>query len=388
MSTTTIRSDFDRLALSDLRERTSEKWRHYPGDVLPAFVAETDFALAPGVRAALHDAVDRGDTGYVHLGDIADVFARFADSWFGWTVDPARVVVVPDVLMGVAEVLRVFTRPGDRVVINTPAYPPFWPVVREYGLDIVEAPLRLTDARYELDVDALETAFSSGARAFLFCNPHNPTGRVFTRDEVSAIARLASRYDVAVVADEIHGFLTLPGATHTPFVSVPDAARLCSATVTSPSKAFNLPGLKCAFAVAGSDDARERFAMLPAELHARAGIFGLIASRAALTDGADWLRALHAHLDAQRALVGELLSERIPQIAYRRPEATYLAWLDCRELALGRAPADTFLERGHVALASGINFGREGEGFVRLNFGTTREMLIEIVDRMTRALRA
>lgn len=385
---TTIRSDFDRLTLPELRQRTSEKWRRYPADILPTFVAETDFALAPAIRDALHGAVDRGDTGYVHEGrDLGEAFARFAAAWFNWNVDVAQVRVAPDVLIGIAEVLRVFTRPGDRVVFNTPAYPPFWPVVREYGLEVVEAPLARRGAHYELDLDALESAFRSGARAFLLCNPHNPTGRVFSREELVAVAGLADRYGVAVVADEIHGLLTLPGATHTPYVSVPEATGGLSATVTSPSKAFNLPGLKCALAVAGSTSAQQRFAALPAELHARAGIFGVIASIAAFNEGADWLRALQAHLDANRALLRELLGARIPEIRYGEPEATYLAWLDCSALGLGPDPSVRFLERGDVALAPGLNFGKEGSGFVRLNFGTTREILVETVERMARAIR-
>ena len=385
-SVTTIRSDFDSLTLDDLRTRTSEKWRRFSPDVLPTFVAETDFPLAPAIRDALHAAVDRGDTGYVHFEGVPEAFARFAAAWSGWRVDPTRVAIMADVLMGVAEVLRVFTKPGDRVVINTPAYPPFWPFIREYGLEVVEAPLARRGARYELDLARLEAAFASGAHAFLLCNPHNPTGRVFSRDDLVAIAQLAERHGVAVVSDEIHGLLTLPGATHTPFVSLPEAAHGLSASVTSPSKAFNLPGLKCAFAVAGSDAAAERFKSLPPEIWARAGNFGVIASLAAFSGGSEWLRGLVAHLDGNRALLHQLLKERLPAITYGPPEATYLAWLDCNALGFGPDPAAAFLERGQVALAPGTNFGKEGSGFVRLNFGTTRAILVETVERMARAI--
>ena len=382
-----LRADLDSLTLDDLRKRTSEKWRKYPSDILPSFVAETDFPLAPAIHDALHAAVDRGDTGYVHAdGRLAEAFAGFAASWFKWRVDPARVAIVPDVLIGNAEVLRVFTRPGDRVVIDTPAYPPFWPVIREYGLEVVEVPLARSGTRYDLDLAGLERAFASGARAYLFCNPHNPTGRVFSRDTLVAVARLAERHGVAVVADEIHGLLTLPGATHTPFISLPEATRGLTATITSPSKAFNLPGLKCALAVAGSDAALARFRALPEEIAARAGIFGVMASIAAFTDGAEWLRGLIAHLGANRALLGRLLAERLPRIAWDQPEATYLAWLDCRGLGLGPDPATAFRERGDVAVTPGQNFGRVGTGFVRVNFGTTRAILIETVERMARAL--
>jgi cystathionine beta-lyase len=370
------------LTLADLRKRRSEKWRLYPSDVLPAFVAEMDFALAEPIEHALLDAVELGDTGYANATGVAEAFVVFARTLFDWSPDPRRVVLVPDVLIGVAEMLRVLTRPGARVVINTPAYPPFWPVVREYGRDIVEVPLARTPNGWDLDLARLEDAFASGAAAYLLCNPHNPTGLVFTRRQLESVAELANRYDVAVVADEIHGPLTLPGAVHTPFVSLGEDAARCAVTVTSPSKAFNLPGLKCAVAVAGSDEVQKRFAELPADLHARAGNFGVIASIAAFTHGVPWLRELLAHLDRNRDLLKELLATHLPGIGYQPPEASYLAWLDCNALGLGDDPAAILLERGRVALSRGLNFGREGAGFVRLNFGTSVELLEDIVSRM------
>ena len=175
---------FDTVRLADLRRRRSEKWRMYPDDVLPAFVAETDFPLAEPIRDALLDAVRIGDTGYASAGGLAEAFVVFAKEWFDWSPDPRRVVLVPDVLVGVAEMLRVLTEPGDRVVINTPAYPPFWPVVREYGREIVEVPLLRGREGWDLDLGGLEEAFARGAKAYLLCNPHNPTGRVFTRQSL------------------------------------------------------------------------------------------------------------------------------------------------------------------------------------------------------------
>ena len=273
----------------------------YPDDVLPAFVAETDFALAEPIRDALLDAVRIGDTGYASAGGLAEAFVVFAKEWFDWSPDPRRVVLVPDVLVGVAEMLRVLTEPGDRVVINTPAYPPFWPVVREYGREIVEVPLLRGPEGWELDLGGLEEAFARGAKAYLLCNPHNPTGRVFTREQLQTIAELANRYDVAIVADEIHAPLTLPGASHTPFVSLDEVATQHAVTVTSASKAWNLPGLKCAVAVAGSESVRSRFTALPHDLHARAGNLGVIASIAAFTQGAP-----RSSCNLVRAPAGEL----------------------------------------------------------------------------------
>ena len=374
------------LTLADLRTRQSDKWRTHPADVLPAFVAEMDFALAAPIRDALLEAVRIGDTGYANPGGIAEAFAGFAHAIFDWSCDPARVVVVPDVLVGAAEMLRVLTRPGDRIVINTPAYPPFWPIIREYGREVVEVPLARAGDLWDLDLGRLEAAFATGAAAYLLCNPHNPTGRVFTRAQLMDIARLAERYGVAVVADEIHAPMTLPGATHTPFVSLGDAVAETAVTVTSASKAFNLPGLKCAIVIAGSETVRARFAALPDDLHARAGNLGVIASIAAFREGVPWLRDLVARLDRNRRLLADLLRQRLPTVRYEPPEASYLAWLDCSALGLGADPAAIFLERGRVAVSRGLNFGTEGAGFVRLNIGTSEELIAEAVDRMARSI--
>jgi cysteine-S-conjugate beta-lyase len=374
------------VRLADLRRRRSEKWRIYPDDVLPAFVAETDFDLAPPIRDALLEAIRIGDTGYANAGGLAEAFATFANEWFGWSPEPRRVVLVPDVLIGVAEMLRVLTEPGDGVVINTPAYPPFWRVIREYGLQVVEVPLSRGPKGWDLEFDGLEAAFARGAKAYLVCNPHNPTGRVFSRAQLQTIADLADRYGVAIVADEIHAPLTLPGATHTPFVALGDSAASLAATVISPSKAWNLPGLKCAVAVAGSDAVASRFSDLPHDLHARAGNLGVIASIAAFTQGGPWLRALLGHLDRNRRLLAALLEKNLPGVRYVPPQASYLAWLDCTELELGPEPAAFFLERGRVALSRGLDFGAEGAGFVRLNMGTSAQLMTEAVNKMRSAL--
>jgi cystathionine beta-lyase len=378
-------ADRNELSFTQLRARTSEKWRTYPPDVLPAFVAEMDFALAEPIERALHQAVDRGDTGYPRPDGLAEAFAGFSRDWYGWAPQPDRCVLVPDVLIGVAEILRILTEPGDRVVLDTPAYPPFWPVLREYGREIVEVPLARLDGRYDIDLDALETAFAAGARAYLLCNPQNPTGRSCERGQLEAICRLAARYQVTVVADEIHAPITLAGSVHTPFVSVAEGILERAVTVTSPSKAFNLPGLKCAIAVAGSDLVRERFSRLPPELYARAGNFGVLASIVAFKEGAPWLRGLLVHLDGNRKFLQHALAQALPDIVYVPQQASYLAWLDCSGLGLGPEPWQTFLDRGRVALSRGLNFGSQGAGFVRLNMGTSRKLLEEIVARMLRA---
>jgi len=365
--------------LDVLRRRRSSKWVEHPPDVLPAFVAEMDVALAEPVRDALVEAIELGDLGYTEPGRVFESFAAFAERRLGWSPEPARMRLVPDVMAAIVEVLRVLTAPGDGVVITSPVYPPFFDGITEAQRRVVEVPL----AAGELDLDGLDAAFAAGARALLLCSPHNPTGRVLDRWRLEDVAALAARRDVLVIADEIHAPLTLPGAVHTSFAALGDSR---SVVVTSASKAFNLPGLKCAIAVAGSDAVARELDRLPAELRYRAGLLGVIASEAAFEHGDAWLDELLAALDANRGRLAALLAQHLPAIGYRPPDASYLAWLDCRELGLGDDPAAAFLARGRVALEPGLRFGAPGRGFARLNFGTSEALLSEAVRRMAAAL--
>jgi cysteine-S-conjugate beta-lyase len=365
---------FDELSLEELRTRRSAKWLRYPPDVLPAWVAEMDFPLAPAVRATLLAAVDRDDVGYAMAASLPETFAGFAQSRWGWKADQARMRLVADIMSGVAEILRALTKPGDRVVVNPPVYPPFFSTVREVGRDVVEAPL----AGGRLDVDRLERAFASGAAAYLLCNPHNPTGTVFTRDELITVAELAAVHGVLVVSDEVHAPMTLPGATHTPYLTVTEHG----IALVSASKAWNTAGLKAALAVVEATD----LAPIPAHISYHAGHLGVLTSITAYSEGGDWLDALVGHLDVQRARLGELLEAELPEVGYEPPEAGYLAWLDCRALGLGDDPSAVFLERGRVALSPGPTFGTEGNGFARLNIGTSGALLAEAVRRMRSAL--
>ena len=377
MSSRVVEVDpFDDVSLELLRLRHSAKWTKYPADVLPAWVAEMDFALALPIREVLLGAVSRDDTGYTLGTGLGPAFARFAEARFGWNVDPERVRLVADVMSGVTELLRALTEPGDGVVVNPPVYPPFFSGTREVGRRVVEVPL-LPDGG--LDLDGLDRAFAAGARAYLLSNPHNPTGTSFERAELEEAARLAERYDVTVISDEVHAPMTMPGVTHEPFLSVTENG----VTVTSGSKAWNLAGLKCAVIVTASAGTQEKLTeRLPASLGFHASHLGVLASIAAFDHGTEWLDALVAHLDCNRVLLAELLREQLPDVGYVPPQAGYLAWLDCRRLGLGDDPAEAFLERGRVALSSGPTFGEQGRGFARLNFGTSSALLEEAVRRM------
>ncbi|MFF0903195.1 UNVERIFIED_CONTAM: MalY/PatB family protein [Kocuria sp. CPCC 205316] len=389
------------LTLDQLRRRTSSKWRAHPEDVLPLWVAEMDVSLAPAVARAVHEAIDLGDTGYpagTAYAEALSVFAARRWQWDGIAVE--RTALVPDVMLGVIEVLRLLTDRGDAVVVNSPVYAPFYAFVSHDARRVVEAPLG-EDSR--LDLDVLEATFR-GARArggrvaYLLSNPHNPTGTVHTARELAAVAELARRHGVRVVADEIHAPLVLPGARFTPYLSVPgaeDAFALMSA-----SKGWNLAGLKAALALAGPEAAAD-LQRMPEEVGHGPSHVGIIAHTAAFAAGETWLDALLEGLDANRALLARLLAQHLPGVRYTPPQGTYLAWLDCRALGLESdagpeglavvsdmaATARMFLDRSRVALSSGHVFGTGGAGHVRLNFATSQEILTEAVTRMGRSVR-
>ncbi|MEU8267860.1 aminotransferase class I/II-fold pyridoxal phosphate-dependent enzyme [Sphaerisporangium sp. NPDC049002] len=372
-------------SIDELRERHSSKWREYPPDVLPVWVAEMDTPLAEPIAAALVEAIGRGDTGYAVAGGLPEAFAGFAARRFGWRPDPAHMRLVPDVMAGIVEVLHLVTGPGDRVVVNTPAYPPYFYWLPRIGREVVQSPLALTPEGFRLDLCALERDFAAGAAAYLLCSPHNPTGLVFGEDELLAVAALADRYGVRVVVDEIHAPLVYPEARHVPFGSLDTPASARSITLASASKAWNLAGLKAALAVPG-EEARSDVAAIDAEVSESAGLLGVIASEVAFNAGEPWLAGLMTGLTANRALLGDLLAERLPEVGYQPPQATYLAWLDFRALGLGDDPAGWFLRRGGVALYPGTRFGAPGRGFARFNFATASERVEEAVGQMAASL--
>ncbi|MCP2242119.1 MalY/PatB family protein [Lentzea aerocolonigenes] len=363
------------VPLERLRQRTSVKWRLYPEDVLPLWVAEMDVDPAEPVARAIIDAVQRGDTGYPAGTAYAEALAEFAKTRWDWDVAVENTAMVPDVMLGAVELVKLVSGPGDPVIVTPPVYPPFYMFVRGMGRAVVEAPL--TNGR--LDLAVLERTFRhirADRPVFLLCNPHNPTGTVHTADELTAVARLAEKYGVRVIADEIHAPLVAASAEFVPYLSVdPNGLSLMSA-----SKGWNLAGLKCAVALAATDE----LSRLPEEVSHGPSHFGAIAHTAAFREGGDWLDAVLSGLDDNRKLLATLLAEHLPEIGYEPSESTFLAWLDCRGLGLDD-PAAVFLDRGKVALMSGKDFGSGGDGHVRLNIGTSPEILTEAVRRMATA---
>ncbi|GLJ78833.1 MalY/PatB family protein [Microbacterium imperiale] len=380
----------DALPLETLRRRSSTKWRSYPHDVIPMFVAETDFALAAPITTALHDAVEIGDTGYTPpQPGVAGAFAGFARRRWGWVVEPERVRWTGDVMMGVVELLRATVEPGDRVVVNPPVYPPFFDTVAEAGAVVEEVPLRDTGAGWELDLAGIEAALATGARAVLLCNPHNPTGTVHSRKTLRELARIAARHGAVVISDEIHGPLASADAPFTPFLSVSAEAEAVGYAVTSASKAYNLAGLKCAVMVTASDATTATVRSLPWEVEWRTGLFGALSSVAAFSTESDaWLDALLARLEVNRRLLAELLADHLPRARYRMPQAGFLAWIDVSDYGWGDDPADRIREGAGVALHHGPFFGTQGIGHVRLNFGCGPDVLRDAVERIGAFARA
>ncbi|MFN0092223.1 MAG: MalY/PatB family protein [Acidimicrobiales bacterium] len=389
---------FDDLDLADLRRRRGAKWGRYGPDVLPAWVADMDFEPPEPVRRAVLELVETGDLGYPWIrgetNPVIDAFVARMHDRFGWAVDPERVALTGDVLQPIAWLLELWSAPGDGVAIQTPIYPPFLRVVEETGRRVVDNPLGAADAGAPLDLDGLRAALAAeGAegrtKVLLLCHPHNPSGRVFTEAELRGLGELAVERDLIVISDEIHADLVYPGRRFTPFAALEPAFAERTVTLTSATKAFNIAGLRLAVAVFGSARLHERWLRVHPFLLGGVGAPGIAATVAAWRHGQPWLDELIGYLDGNRRLVEEFVTDRLPGVAHVKPEATYLAWLDCRELVRRKVtdnPAELFLEKAKVALNDGADFGVHGQGFVRLNFATSRALLTEILERMEQAL--
>ncbi|NHU84186.1 aminotransferase class I/II-fold pyridoxal phosphate-dependent enzyme [Kocuria sp. JC486] len=396
-----VPNPLETLTLDALRRRTSEKWRHYPADILPLWVAEMDVVPPEPVIEAVHAAMTLGDTGYPSGDAYPRALSRFASDRWGWAgLDPERMLTVPDVMTGLVAAVEVLTERDDAVVVCSPVYPPFYGYMSQAGRRVLEA-LLTDDGR--LDPEAVRAALTEARSTtrqpvLLLSNPHNPTGVAHTREELTAVAAVARELGARVVADEIHSPLVLNGADFTPFLSVPGAENAFA--VFSASKAWNLAGLKAAVLSAGPEAAAD-LRRVPWTVNAGVSHVAVIAHCAALEHGVPWLDALLSGLEQNRDLVASLVEEHLPGVTMNRPQATYLAWLDCRALDLPPAeagsvsqrfdlagPAAFFFDHAHVGLNDGARYGSGGEGFVRLNFGTSSAVLREAFERMGRALRA
>lgn len=365
------------------------KWGQVDDDVLPAWVAEMDYALAPVVEEAVVDAVRLGLTGYPAFdvdgdgGELGTAYAGFAARHFDHRVDPEWVIPVVDVTAGVRLALDVLSEPGP-MVMPVPAYAPQLAVPELTGRQRVDLVLDPDAERAEIDLDRLDALLRAGARTLLLTQPHNPWGRVFTREELEGVRDVVVAHGARVISDEIHAPLVLPGAEHVPYLSLEGTADHAVAIVAA-SKAFNTAGLRCAQLVVPDEAARKAVLEVPVARNDSWSPLGVVAAVAAYTRGDEWLAALVARLDGQRRLLGELLATHLPAARMRPLEGTYLAWLDLR--GYGHAePAAVALERGRVRLAPGHDYQPGLEGHARLNIATSPERLTEIVRRMAAAL--
>ncbi len=381
---------FDDLDLELLASRKSEKWHTYPSDILPAWVAEMDFPLAEPIRLVLQRAVDRWDLGYPidrNATGLREAFADHMQARFDWTIEPARCEIITDVVQGIYTALQAFGSERDGAVVQTPIYPPFLSAVSDTGARLIENRLLATSEGFRIDFDALRAAVDVRAGVFLLCNPHNPTGRVFTRTELEQLAALVVERDLIVVTDEIHADLVFAGHEHIPFATLGPEVASRTITLTSATKAFNIPGLRCALAHFGSESLQRRFAQaVPSHIRGGIGLLGLYATIAAWRHSLPWLEEVRPYLEANRDFLAQQLAAHFPEIVCHVPESTYLAWLDCSALDLPRTPGRVFLKRGQVALSDGRHFGSGWEGYARLNFATSRAILQQVLGRMATAL--
>jgi len=383
-------ADLDGVRPSSRRPSRGEKWTTYPEDVLPLWVADMDFPIAEPIRRVLRFAVERSDLGYpIHPAPtpIPELTAERMRRLCGWAIEPQRVEILSDVVQGMYTAIHQLTEAGEGVVVQTPVYPPFLHSVAKLRRRLDENPLVARAGGYEIDLDGLRAATDDATRMLLFCNPQNPTGRAFRREELAALAELVLERDWIVVSDEIHQDLVWSGHRHVPFASLGPEVAARTITLTAASKAFNIAGLRCGVAVFGSDELARRFRALPRHLRGGIGMLGIEALDAAWRHSGPWLDQVRAYLEANRAFVIDFVARDLPGVVLHPPEATYLAWLDCRELALEPSPFAFFLAEAQVALSDGASFGEPGRGFARINFATSRAILSEALERMAKALR-
>jgi cystathionine beta-lyase len=379
---------FNDIQMETLREIGGVKWSHFPGKV-GAFVAEMDFGIAPPITQALHAAVDVGNFGYLPktLSErMSEAYAEWARTRYGWEIPPANVRPLADVIAGLSAAIEHFSAPGSPVIVPTPAYMPFLTVPGSLGREIIQVPMVPVNGQLSYDLDALDAAFQAGGNLLILCNPHNPVGRVLTRAEMTAIADVVQRNGGRVFADEIHAPLVFPDHQHVPYASISAVTAGHTVTSTSASKAWNLPGMKCAQLILTNDADLETWSKVGFMAEHGAANLGVIANTAAFSAGGQWLDEVLAYLDGNRVLLGDLLAEQLPKVTYVQPEGTYLAWLDCRELDLDDRPAEFFLEHAGVAMTDGAMCGEVGKGFARYNFATPRPIMRRSIEQIARAL--
>ena len=379
-------------SLAELQKHRSEKWRGFSHDILPLPVAEMDFPVAQPIRELLSEMVSTSDMGY--LGSIPEMgtsFAGFAKRRWHWDVEPTYVRIATDVGVAVVELLRVFAKPGEKVLISSPVYQNFYTWIRETQIEMVDVPFirsaqEVDGTGWSHDWDGIERAYQSGVKVHLLCSPHNPMGKVYTKEDLLRIIALAKKYGVIVISDEIHAPLTFKEQPFIPFLSLGEDAANVGVAVTAASKGWNIAGLKCAIIISQNEKMHEKLNELPPAMHYRASLLGAFATVAAFEKGEPWLDSVLEMLDDNRNLISNLIESRLPAIGYAKPHCSYLAWLDVSKLNLGEDPGAALVERAKVAFNPGHIYGELGKSHVRLNFATSPVIITEAFERIARAL--
>jgi cystathionine beta-lyase len=377
--------------LSVLQTHRSEKWRGFAKDVLPLPVAEMDFPVAEPIRAILTELVATSDLGY--LGPIPELgvgFKKFAQERWNWELDESQVRAATDVGVAVVEILRVMTQPGDSILINSPVYHNFYNWINETKLNKVDVPFQRTGDEaanpWEIDWAGIEKAYSSGIKVHLLCSPHNPLGRIYSKEELLKFVELAQKHNVLIISNELHAPLTYKGNQYTPILSLGDSAQKVSIVVSAASKGWNIAGLKCAIIVTQNSLLFARLNEMPLAVHYRSSLLGAFATAVAFSDCGDWLDDVVSQLDENRYLIKNLLSVKLPSVRYHIPDNGYLAWLDLESLKLGVDPSKVLLEKGRVAFNPGHTFGAQCSQYIRLNFATSPVIVTEAIERIARAV--
>lgn len=358
-------------------------------DLLPMWVADMDFRTPPFVMDALRRRLDHEVLGYTFA---CEEWYTSICSWLHkrhqWDVTRDMLTFVPGIVRGQAFALQCFTKPGDKVMVMTPVYHPFFLVTERLGREVVYSPLDLYDGHYHIDFERFSKDIR-GCRLLILCNPHNPGGRVWTVEELRRIADICKESGTMVVSDEIHADLTLPPYKHHPFATVSEAAAQNSLTFMAPSKAFNMPGLGSSYAIAVNEDIRRRFReFMEAGEFCEGHLFAYIGAVAAYTHGEEWLEQVLGYVQANINFTENYLKEHVPGIGMIRPQASYLVFQDCRALGLPQEKlARLFAEKAHLALNDGTMFGKPGEGFMRLNVGCPRSVLQKALEQLSAAVK-
>ena len=382
-----MRYDFD--TCPDRRSTESQKWQHYEADVLPLWVADMDFPSPAPVIRALTERVHHGVFGYTtEPEELRQVIVERLARLYQWRVQPEEVLIMPGVIHGVNLACRMLGSPGEGALVQPPVYTPILQAPGYAGLQCQEAVLtRSQEGHYEIDWETFETAITPQTRLFILCNPHNPVGRVYRKEEIAHMAEICLRHGVVVCSDEIHCDLIFSGHRHFPIASLDREIAQNTVTLMSPTKTFNIAGLQCSFAIVPNEKLRQKLQGSMRGLVMWVNLIGLNAALAAYRDGQEWLDQVLAYMELNRDFLFDYVHNQLPELSMAKPEGTYLAWLDCRNTAIQGNPFEFLLKEARVAFNDGMTFGGGGEGFVRLNFACSRQVLSQALDRVKDAVR-